>query len=223
MIHRASMSPLNVKPLGAEPSGNATCKGIITEWNEAKGYGFIDDGKHRVFAHIRDFTERPHNPKPGDKVTYSLGTDRQGRTCAQRINLPFSGVPLRPAHFIVLAVLLITPGIAIARLFWTDLAWALSGWVVLASAITYGLYAWDKRCAQRGEWRISEKMLHLWELLGGWPGAFLAQRRLRHKSSKPSYQFTFWLIVILHHYLAIDAQLQWRLFTKARVWFESLG
>lgn len=202
---------------------DTTRTGVITEWNEAKGYGFVDDGKQRVFAHIRDFTERPHNPHPGDKVTYTLGTDRQGRTCAQSIMLPFTHVPLRLAHFLVLALLLVTPGIAIARLFWTDLAWTLAGWILLASVITYGLYAWDKRRAQRSEWRISEKTLHLWELLGGWPGAFLAQRRLRHKSAKLTYLFTFWLIVILHHYLAIDAQLNWRLFHGTRAWVASLG
>ncbi len=200
-----------------------TRTGVITEWNEAKGYGFVDDGKHRVFAHIRDFTERPRNPQPGDKVTYTLGTDRQGRTCAQRINLPFTRVPLRSTHFIVLVVLLVAPGIAIARLFWTDLAWTLAGWMVVASAITYGLYAWDKRRAQRGEWRISENVLHLWELLGGWPGAFLAQRHLRHKSAKLTYLITFWLIVILHHYLAIDAQLNWRMFHAARAWVKSIS
>ena len=200
-----------------------TRTGVITEWNEAKGYGFIDDGKQRVFAHIRDFTERPRTPQSGDKVTYTLGTDRQGRTCAQSINLPFTGVPLRSTHFIVLMVLLVAPGMAIARLFWTDLAWTLAGWIVVASAITYGLYAWDKRRAQRGEWRISENVLHLWELLGGWPGGFLAQRRLRHKSSKLTYLFTFWLIVILHQYLAIDAQLDWRVFHGARAWVQSLN
>jgi len=200
-----------------------TRTGVITEWNEPKGYGFVDDGKQRVFAHIRDFTERPRNPQPGDKVTYTLGTDRQGRTCAQNINLPFTGVPLHSTHFIVLMVLLVAPSIAIARLFWTDIAWTLAGWIVVASAITYGLYAWDKRRAQRGEWRISENVLHLWELLGGWPGAFLAQRHLRHKSAKLTYLFTFWLIVVLHHYLAIDAQLNWRLFHGACAWFKSLS
>jgi len=40
--------------------------------------------------------------------------------------------------------------------------------------------------------------LHLLELLGGWPGAFLAQRRLRHKCSKRRYQFVFWLIVLAY-------------------------
>jgi hypothetical protein len=53
------------------------------------------------------------------------------------------------------------------------------------------------------------ELLHLLELLGGWPGAFLAQRRLRHKSSKGSYLFVFVLIVGLHQFLAIDALRGW--------------
>ena len=36
-----------------------------------------------------------------------------------------------------------------------------------------------------------EAMLHLLELLGGWPAAWLAQRVLRHKSRKERYQLAF--------------------------------
>jgi len=196
--------------------------GTVIEWNETKGYGFLDDGRRRIFAHIREFTERSRSPKLGDKVTYDLGTDHQGRICALKIHLPFTGLPLRSGHFLILALLMATPGVALARLFPSDFAWALVGWVVVASLITYALYAWDKRRAQRGDWRISERFLHLWELVGGWPGAFLAQRRLRHKSAKESYLFTFWLIILVHHYLAIDAQLNWRLFHQLKTWVTAI-
>ncbi|HSH15989.1 MAG TPA: DUF1294 domain-containing protein [Verrucomicrobiae bacterium] len=53
--------------------------------------------------------------------------------------------------------------------------------------------------------RVSEANLHLLELLGGWPAALLAQRRLRHKCSKGSYQFMFWLIVLGHQFVAGDS------------------
>lgn len=44
--------------------------------------------------------------------------------------------------------------------------------------------------------------MHLYEVLGGWPGGLLAQRLIRHKNRKLSYQLVFWLIVLLHAALA---------------------
>lgn len=149
---------------------------------------------------------KPAEPRPSNRST------RQDTV---------EGVPLRGAHVVGLALLLVAPGLAIARLLNADRALTLAGWIGVASVVTYILYAWDKRRAQRGEWRIPEKVLHFWEVLGGWPGGFLAQRRLRHKSAKLSYLVTFWSIVALHNYLAIDAQLGWRLFHQARAWVAS--
>ena len=69
----------------------------------------------------------------------------------------------------------------------------------------------DKDRAVSSGWRVPESSLHLAELLGGWPGALLAQRRLRHKCSKTSYQFVFWNIVILFQIAAVDVILGQRL------------
>jgi uncharacterized membrane protein YsdA (DUF1294 family) len=68
----------------------------------------------------------------------------------------------------------------------------------LMSVLCFVCYFIDKRAAEKGLWRIPEKSLHILELLGGWPGAFMAQRLLRHKNRKPSYQLVFWLIVGIH-------------------------
>jgi uncharacterized membrane protein YsdA (DUF1294 family) len=68
----------------------------------------------------------------------------------------------------------------------------------LMSIVAFVLHWVDKRRAMRGEWRIREATLHLVELLGGWPGSFLAQRVLRHKWRKTSYVVTFWTIVAVH-------------------------
>lgn len=66
---------------------------------------------------------------------------------------------------------------------------------LVMSAIAYGTYALDKSAARAGRRRTPEKTLHLMALLGGWPGALVAQRRLRHKSSKPAFLVMFWLTV----------------------------
>jgi uncharacterized membrane protein YsdA (DUF1294 family) len=86
----------------------------------------------------------------------------------------------------------------------------LFGIPCLASVTAYVVYQIDKHRAEAGEWRISESTLHTIEMFGGWPGAFVAQRRFRHKITKPSYQFAFWFIIVLHHLLALDSLLGWK-------------
>jgi uncharacterized membrane protein YsdA (DUF1294 family) len=66
------------------------------------------------------------------------------------------------------------------------------------SGICYRVYQKDKKFAKTQQWRIPETTLHLYEILGGWPGALIAQRTLRHKNKKLLFQLTFWLIVALH-------------------------
>ena len=63
---------------------------------------------------------------------------------------------------------------------------------------------YDKRRALRNGWRTPEARLHLLELLGGWPGALIAQQLLRHKTRKLSFQLVFWLIVMLHQVVWLD-------------------
>ena len=72
------------------------------------------------------------------------------------------------------------------------------GLYLALSLITFILYALDKKAAMEGRWRISERTLHLFALMGGWPGALLAQRVLRHKSRKRSFRRVFWGTVVLN-------------------------
>jgi uncharacterized membrane protein YsdA (DUF1294 family) len=68
----------------------------------------------------------------------------------------------------------------------------------LLSLASFSAYARDKSAARRGTHRVAERILHLLDLLGGWPGGWLAQKTLRHKCSKQSFQKTYWLTVFLH-------------------------
>lgn len=74
----------------------------------------------------------------------------------------------------------------------------LLGATLAINLLTFAVYAADKRAAQRGGWRTSEKHLHLLSLAGGWPAAWFAQQTLRHKSRKASFQTVYWLTVVLH-------------------------
>ena len=83
------------------------------------------------------------------------------------------------------------------------LLWPLLAYLGM-SLLSIWQYARDKHNAQTGAWRIPEKQLHTVELLGGWPGALLAQQLLRHKTKKASYQGVFWLIVLIHQVYWLD-------------------
>lgn len=68
----------------------------------------------------------------------------------------------------------------------------------VASLAAFLVYARDKYSAIHGTWRIPESSLHVLEAIGGWPGAYVAQQTMRHKTVKESYQIAFWLIVAVH-------------------------
>jgi uncharacterized membrane protein YsdA (DUF1294 family) len=63
---------------------------------------------------------------------------------------------------------------------------------------SYGLYGADKTAARDRRWRVPENTLHVLALLGGWPGALVAQRRFRHKTRKQPFQLVFWITVLLN-------------------------
>ncbi|MGL5285967.1 Uncharacterized membrane protein YsdA, DUF1294 family [Aeromonas sp. RU39B] len=71
----------------------------------------------------------------------------------------------------------------------------LAGLYAVMSLLTFLVYGWDKRAAQRKQSRVAERTLHTWAWLGGWPGALLARQLLRHKSSKKEYKLPLWLSV----------------------------
>ncbi|MCS7465357.1 DUF1294 domain-containing protein, partial [Stieleria sp. ICT_E10.1] len=72
-------------------------------------------------------------------------------------------------------------------------------WFYLAaSLVTYLVYAMDKSAARSGHWRTQESTLHLLSMIGGWPGALIAQEKLRHKTRKQSFRIVFGLTVLLN-------------------------
>jgi len=72
--------------------------------------------------------------------------------------------------------------------------------------VAFAAFGLDKRRAERGERRVSERTLHLLELLGGWPGALLAMQVFRHKRRKPEF---FWITyaIAFGHFLGLSVWL----------------
>ena len=95
-----------------------------------------------------------------------------------------------PASLILLAGFACALAVGVSNGHWPR--W-LAGLYGLVSGLTFAVYAHDKSAARRGAWRTPERTLHLLALVGGWPGAVLAQRWLRHKSQKAGFRAVFWL------------------------------
>lgn len=194
--------------------------GKVSEWNEARGFGFVapvdnSESAGRVFFHVRDYDQGPRRPQVGELVKFSAAK-RDGRWRATRVRRAVASTtrraaPVPPTHrpgvhaarkpasasALVALVLAYSAGVAFAVQH-DRLPGLLPFWLLAANGLSLLLYYGDKTAAQRGESRIAESTLHLIEVAGGWPAALLAQRLLRHKTSKASYQSAFWAMAGLH-------------------------
>lgn len=112
---------------------------------------------------------------------------------------------------LVLCVLAGLPMLALVKVSQHVPGFCLLGYCVVVSLLAFLFCASDKRQAKDGQWRTPENLLHFLELIGGWPGSFVAQHRFRHKVKKGSYQFAFWLIVAGYQLVAFDYLADWRL------------
>jgi len=99
---------------------------------------------------------------------------------------------------LVLGLLCLLPLAGAVQMAWSGQSWVPLAVYPLVSLITALLYWQDKHQARTQAWRTPEKVLHASELLGGWPGALVAQQLFRHKTHKVPYQLVFWGIVLLH-------------------------
>lgn len=178
-------------------------QGKITDWKDDQGFGFItpNGGGQRVFVHIKSFSNRQQRPVGNEIVTYELRLDAKGRPQANSVALLGRDRPsANPSGqgnvtlLLTVAFLAFVGGSASAGKLPIAVAW----FYLAASLAAFAAYALDKSAAKNDQWRTKESTLHLFALAGGWPGALAAQRLLRHKSRKQSFQIVFWATVVLN-------------------------
>ena len=182
---------------------NMRTKGKIASWNDERGFGFISPiaGGKLIFVHISAFGNRNRRPEVDQLVTYALSTDNQGRPCAVDAALGSDHLTQKTKQnngslaAISTAVFLIIVGFSV---FVSKIPPIILAIYVVASLLTFVVYAVDKSAAKKGAWRTQESTLHLLAIIGGWPGALIAQQKLRHKSKKQSFRIMFWLTVLLN-------------------------
>jgi len=180
-------------------------QGKITDWKDDKGFGFVtpNGGGPRVFVHIKSFSNRQRRPAGNELVTYELTSDARGRP--QGVNIAFvddrrssppttvPGPGVAALIFASVFLAFVAGAVAVGKLPFVVLIAYLIG-----SCVAYLAYVFDKAAALKGQWRTPESTLHFFSLAGGWPGAMLAQRTLRHKTQKQSFQVTYWATVVLN-------------------------
>jgi uncharacterized membrane protein YsdA (DUF1294 family)/cold shock CspA family protein len=180
-------------------------QGQITDWKDNKGFGFVtpNGGGPKVFVHIKSFSNRQRRPVGNELVTYQLTSDARGRP--QGVNIAFVGDS--PSSRATTAPGPGAGALSFAFVFLAFVAGAVTMEklpflvlvaYVVASCVAYLAYVFDKAAALQGQWRTPESTLHLLSLVCGWPGAMLAQRMLRHKTQKRSFQLAFWATVVVN-------------------------
>ena len=196
--------------------------GTISNWNDEKGFGFIipKSGGKAIFAHINDYSRKHKPPIKGLDVNYFISTDLKGRTCAVEVR-PINGHKNNSRELkqkALSVVLFISFASILFYLFNSNLIpLAILGIYAVVSIITFTMYAKDKNAAEWGTWRTQESTLHMLALVGGWPGASIAQSFLRHKSKKLSFRVTYWVTVIVN-----CGVLLWLITPEGSFWLKSV-
>lgn len=176
--------------------------GRIVAWDDRKGFGWLECEGERLFVHMKEFDGSGLRPGLDVEFPFVVGTDVRGRPCAKGVSAPLVTGKVGGPGWLLLAALMFWPVLGLTRLpvvWWLPLLQ-----MAVLSVVTYRLYAYDKRQAILRGWRVPETILRLGEIAGGWPGAFIGQKRLRHKNSKKGYQSIFWGIILIYQVVGAD-------------------
>jgi uncharacterized membrane protein YsdA (DUF1294 family)/cold shock CspA family protein len=193
--------------------------GHIKSWVDDRGFGFIEPvmGGQEIFVHVKSFAARSGRPQIGQLVSFEVELKHEGQKRAKNVEitrvLPRKSLRRSetPAKWTTTRALAIPVFIALYAA--VAIRWHVSPWFAVAylvlSVICLFVYAADKSAAKAGRWRTPESTLHFFALIGGWPGALLAQQLLRHKSNKPEFQIAFWVTVCINvvTFVAINSSL----------------
>ena len=188
-------------------------QGRLVEWFDDKGYGFIqpnDASKDRVFLHIKDFAQRGPRPIEGcaleygryqaKQVTYLKASQTKKKSAQSKSNFAAAQKQkLQPMQIAAVIYIIALAGLSFAGL----LPSLVLLFVFIINAMTYWFYAQDKEAAQQGERRVPENTLHILSFLGGWPSAWLAQQRLRHKTQKQPFRNIYFCTIFLNLLLIV--------------------
>ncbi|MDO4643596.1 MAG: cold shock and DUF1294 domain-containing protein [Cardiobacteriaceae bacterium] len=182
-------------------------QGRIINWNDEKGYGFIQiiPGHENLFFHISSFAYHHRRPAVDTAVTLLAVPGQKDGWQATRVLLREHEHAIleegiydiadhskpKKAEGYIYAVLDV-----IYFLTLTLLSLPLAIISAFASIAAVALYSYDKRAAEDGKQRIPNTTLHLISLVGGWPGVLIARPLLRHKLNQKRFRAFFWASIL---------------------------
>lgn len=76
---------------------------------------------------------------------------------------------------------------------------AVVGYLAVMNALGFGIFGYDKRCAVRRRWRVSERTLLCVALLGGSIGAYIGMQVFRHKTRHWKFRVGIPLIMLVQY------------------------
>jgi len=181
--------------------------GTLKSWNDERGFGFIDptQGGQEIFVHIKAFEVRTERPQVGQRLTFEVEINPDGKKRAklvQQVRLMRASSRRRdsPAQWGTASYFAIPAFLVLY--FFVAIVWRVPNWIaglyLAASVVCFVVYVVDKSAAVAGRWRVSESTLIFLGLVGGWPGAIVAQQVSRHKSNKVTFRSAFWGSVVLN-------------------------
>lgn len=135
----------------------------------------------------------------GDAVSFTIALDDDARPVAQGVLYADENLlSLLPSGIFSLFVSLGSLCAFVVMTLAGRLPMAIFIALMVINLATFAAYWRDKRAAAQGRWRVQEAVLHFLSMAGGWPAALLAQRFLRHKSSKKSFRIVFYLTALVN-------------------------
>jgi uncharacterized membrane protein YsdA (DUF1294 family)/cold shock CspA family protein len=177
--------------------------GRLIQWKDEQGFGFITPkgGGDPVFVHVKSFSNRQQRPLRNDLVRYTVVFDGKDRAHAEDVEFvvdagPESVTSAKGPGILALAVFFLLFVVNSVRE--GKLPFAVLGLYLMASSLAFVFYKRDKAMAITHQRKIPENTLHLWSLIGGWPGAALAEKLVHHKSRKRSFQIVYWITIALN-------------------------